>query len=209
MPHVNDKRVLRTMVRELGIPSGLLRGQAGNDRLRLDFQSPGQQEFNGLLFRCLGTPRELNPWDWSTGRSFIDLQCYTSWGAAVSDGFVLSVNAPARVAAYLLPFSRDAVEPSDRIAGIPGLRLLSAEDGTIFMQHIPTGGKLAITDSTHPAVGSLIARSLEMELESVRSTGTDSRLFRAASMSEGELSACTAFHRHSHILSGLDRKSVV
>lgn len=128
MPHVNGKTLLRTAAQELGIPTRLLREQSINGRFSLDALPAGQSEFNGLLFRCLSTPPELNPWDWSVGRSFFDLQSYASWGGAAPDRFVIDASAPARVAAYLLPFTYNAEDSGARVAGIPGLRLVKATD---------------------------------------------------------------------------------
>lgn len=207
MPHYNDRHALRTLARELGIPVRLLRLHAGDRRLDLDAQSQGQREFNGLLFRCFSTPRKLNPWDWSVGRSFFALQSYAAWAAAIQDRYIISAAAPARVAAYLLPFTRDDEDPRNRIAGVPGLRLLSASGGTILMQHLPTGGRLAIIDS--PPAGardSWMAAHLELELETVRDEPGSEPLFRHPTMTKGEEKAFEAFHHHSEILAGLSAR---
>lgn len=204
MPHVSDKAVLRTVGSELGIPARLLRRQAGDKRLDLDVQSRGQREFNALLFRCLSTPRKLNPWDWAIGRSFLDLQSYISWAAAVTDRYIISAAAPGRVAAYLLPFTRGGEDTEHCIAGIPGLRLLSATDGTVLLEHLPTGGKLEIVDSPPAATRrSRIADRLEFEVRAVREGGEGQALFRRSGMTESEKCAFEAFHRYSELLARL------
>lgn len=165
VPHVNDKIALRTAASELGVPPRCLR----NKRLDLDAQSPGQREFNGLLFRCLTTPQELKPCDCSGGRSFFDLQSYAAWGAATHDEYIISAVAPARVAAHLLPFTRVANDPRDQVAGIPGLRLEKAVGASIHTRHLPTGGRLAIMDPPPPgARPTWLAEHLSRELKTVR-----------------------------------------
>jgi hypothetical protein len=204
MPHVSDKKALRLAATELGTPIRMLRLQAGHRHLDLDAQPQDQREFQGLVLRCLSTPRMINPWDWSLGRSFYQLQSYTSWAAATADTFIISANTPQRVTAYLLPFTRETGDPRNRIAGIPGLRLLSITAGMILMRHLPTGGKLAIHNSP-PAwmTDSHMANSLYRELRSVRRKQEGRPLFQLAEMTKYETYAFAAFHHHSELLAGL------
>ncbi|WP_157579797.1 MULTISPECIES: hypothetical protein [unclassified Plantibacter] len=205
MPHVNDKHLLQTARTELGIPLRILREMAGTGRLRIDDQPAGQREFNGLLFRCLTTTQALNPWDWSVGRSFHDLQSYAQWGAATRSAFLLATNAPARVAAYLLPHAHGdrGNAPHERIAGIPGLRLLRASADSIVLDHLPTGATLELTERRPGGADQAwIAGQLQLELDTVRRR-TRVPLFQHAALTEHEVTAYGAFHRPSELLSSL------
>lgn len=204
MPHVSDKRALRTVAKELGVPLCLLRRQAGNRRLDLDAQADGQREFNGLMFRCFSTSRIDHPWDWATGRSFIDLQGYMSWATACGDQFVIMANAHERVAAYLLPFTRKDRTPRDRIAGIPGLRLVRVTTDTLLFQHLPTGGKLVVKGSVPSGMSrTQMMDGLVKEVEAVRDVPGNEPLFRNPEMTTDETHAYTTFHSHSELLAGL------
>lgn len=162
MPHGNDKMKLKFTAAALGGPCGSHDAHVVNGRRHIDATDAGQQRFQSLLFQVLSIPERVNPWalDSTIGRSFRDLPGYFYFFEPGAGQFAITTNAPARIAAYLLPFARTAAGGAQQFAGIPGLRVSGYSRNTLRLVHLPTGGTLVLRDSS----GSKVAETgLETE----------------------------------------------
>jgi hypothetical protein len=145
--HINDAKRLAEYERLLGEPRSLTRAAQVGGRRPLDTSSPGQQEFQALLFWCLFSPPRSLRWDAKGGRSFRAMQDYYSWVSPQQRYLATGWTVPARVASYLLPdfkSERDIPGGALRFSGIPGLRVAGFTKQAICLKHLPTGGVLQL-----------------------------------------------------------------
>jgi hypothetical protein len=148
MPHGNDKKKFAYLTDFLGGPAGNVAPLMVNGRSHMDPVSPGQCQFQALIFRLLNTPPQSQPWLLKDRRSSKDLTSYFYWVRPLPDRLSIVTNAPCRIAFYLLPFVKDYLDGSYEIAGIPGLRLTACGNDRVVLTHLPTGGVLEFVDSS-------------------------------------------------------------
>jgi hypothetical protein len=148
MPHGNDKKKFAYLTDFLGGPVEKVAPLMVNGRSLIDPESPGQRQFQALLFRLLNTPSESQPWLLKDRRSSKELTSYFYWVRPLPDRLSIVTNAPCRIAFYLLPFVKDYPDGSYEIIGIPGLRLTACGNDRVVLTHLPTGGVLELVDSS-------------------------------------------------------------
>lgn len=163
MPHTTDRAAFRRCRELLGVPDNYLRRVQRQGRLQLDVGSSGQRAFQALLFDCLFSRGLEHPWDRNGGRTFPDLFLYFCWVAPQPDRLLVNTNTAARVASYLLPYSRTFSDGSFEHSGIVGLRVEKVLPRSFLLRHLPTGGLLELQDSSPRARARVMRLSLEYE----------------------------------------------
>ncbi|MFE4625787.1 hypothetical protein [Streptomyces mirabilis] len=113
--------------------------------MNLDRAGPAQQCFQALLVTCLMSSSSApHPLEHPGKRCFSSVHGYLNAIISHPETLEIHTNTACRIASRLMP----VLYNGGRVAGIPGLRFLGHNNRRLRLEHLPTGARLDLVDST-------------------------------------------------------------